>query len=71
MEVVDECSESEDDAKGRDGASQAVDQNELEVFAKIFLLEVVASCEDHRGQQPIEKDLLIEVHFRDIIEKVQ
>lgn len=71
MQLVDECGESEDDAEGSYRAGQSVDQNELEVFAEVLLLEVVTACEDHGGQQTIEKDLLVEVHLRDVVEVVQ
>lgn len=47
MQVIDERSESEYDAKGSYRTSETIDQNELEVFTEIFLLEVISSREDH------------------------
>ena len=60
-EVVDEVGEAEDDPKGHDGAKEAEDEDVLEVLLEILLLEVVATREDHGGQQPVEEDLLVEV----------
>ena len=71
MQIIDKRSESEHDPEGSYRTGQAVDQDELEVFTEIFLLEVITPSEDHRRQQPVEKDLLVEVHLRNVVEVVQ
>ena len=71
MQIIDKCSESEYDTKGSNRTNQTIDQYELEVFPEIFLLEVIPSRKDHGRQQPIEKDLLIEIDLRDIVKVIQ
>lgn len=58
MQFVDGEGQSEDDSERYDGSQQSEEKDVEEVFAEIFFLEVVASCEDHRGQQAVEEDFL-------------
>ncbi len=71
MQIINESSESEYDSKWSNGASETIDQYELEVFTEIFLLQVIATREDHWWKQTVEKDLFVEVHLRDIVEVVE
>ena len=71
MQIIDKRCESEHDPKGSYRTGQTVDQDELEIFTEILLLEVITPREDHGRQQPIEKDLLVEVHLGNVVEVVQ
>ena len=62
IEFADEVGKAKDDSKGGDGSNKSIDEDVLEIFTKIFLLEIISSCKDHRGKQGIEEYFLIEVH---------
>lgn len=70
MQMVDEVCKPENNSKGHDGSQQSKQQNILKVFTKIFLLEIVPTSEDHRRQQTIEEDLLVEIDLVDIVYQV-
>jgi hypothetical protein len=42
----------------------------LKVFTKIFFLQIIPTSEDHRRQQTIEEDLLVEVNLVDIVYQI-
>lgn len=71
MHFIDQHSQSKDDPKGSDGSNKSIDKDILEVLPEIFLLEIISSSEDHRRQQAIEEDLLIEIYLGDIAAEVQ
>ena len=70
LELIDEVGESEDSSKGDDGAKKAKQKNVLKVALKVFLLEIVSACEDHGGEEAIEKYLFVEVDVRDVFGEV-
>ena len=61
VETVDCPGQPQDEPEGGEGAHQPEYQNVLEVLPEIFLLEVVAAGEDHRGQEAVEEDLLVKL----------
>lgn len=65
MQFIDQHSQPKNDAKRSNGPYKSIDEDILEVFPEIFLLEIISSSEDHRRQQAIKKDLLIEVYLGD------
>ena len=65
MQFIDQHSQPKNDAKRSNGPYKSIDKDILEVLPEIFLLEIISSSEDHRRQQAIEEDLLIEVYLGD------
>lgn len=63
MKLTDCIGETKGDSKGNYGAYDCVDQNVDDVLAKVLLLEVVASCEDHWGKKSVEEDIFAKLQL--------
>lgn len=71
MKLANCIGESECDSKGDDRPDYCINQNVGDVFTKVLLLEIVASCEDHGREEPVEEYLLAELQFFDIDDEVE
>lgn len=63
MQLTDCIGEPKGYGKGNHCAYDCVDQNVDNVLAKVLLLEVVASCEDHWGKKSVEEDIFAKLEL--------
>jgi hypothetical protein len=71
VKLTDYIGQSECYGKRYNSPDNCINQNVCDVFAKVLLLQVVASSEDHRRQQAIEEYLLAKLKFFHIRHKVE
>jgi len=63
MKLTDEIGQCESNPKWHNSPQNGIGNNVQQIFPKIFFLQIVATREDHRRQQPIEEDFLVELQF--------
>lgn len=67
LEFVNKVGEAEDDKKGDQSANESIDEDVLDIFEELFFFEIVATWEDHRGEEGEEEDFFTELELREIM----